>query len=322
MTGGAGAIGSNLVRRLLTYEVNRVVVLDDLSSGRLKNLPAEGRLTFVQGSVTKEEDLDRAFSFEPHIVFHLAALFANQNSVDHPEKDLHVNGLGTLKVLERCRRATVEAVVFASSGCAMVKEGQPLPVKEEEARPSAATPYQITKFLGEMYCQYFFELYGLPVVRVRLFNSYGPGEFPGPYRNVIPNFLYRALWGLPLVITGTGEETRDFTYVDDIVEGLLRAAACKEARGEAINIASGVETKIRRVAEVVLEKTGSRVPIVFGKRRVWDRKERLLADISKARALLGYKPGGIGIEEGIERTLKWMMEHMEEIKAEVGPPNW
>ncbi len=188
--------------------------------------------------------LKRAFSEKPDYVFHLAALFANQNSIDHPETDLMVNGMGTLRVLLYSNRNDVDKFIFASSGCSVYGSQAPLPLKEDFVSLHLDTPYQITKLLGELYCNFFHDYYGLPVAIGRFFNVYGPGEIPGKYRNVIPNFIYWALHGQPLPITGTGEETRDFTFVEDIVEGVLRLGVIPEAVGEAVNLASGTETKI------------------------------------------------------------------------------
>lgn len=313
VTGGAGAIGSNLVRTLLALGPQAVVVLDDLSSGRRWNLPDDPRRRLVVGSVTDPAALAKAFAERPDVVFHLAALFANQNSVDHPERDLEVNGMGTLLVLRASVSAGVRRFVFASSGCSYHEDGLPLPVREEGAASHPSTPYQITKRLGELYCEYFHKKYGLPTVRARLFNVFGPGEVPGSYRNVIPNFLFLALSGRPLVITGTGRETRDFTWVGDIVDGLVRAGAVEEAVGEAINLASGREVEIAHVAEVVLQLTGSTAGIRYAHRRDWDTKSRLVADISKARRLLGYAPGSVSFEQGVQRTLEWMKSNWDRI---------
>lgn len=316
VTGGAGAIGSNLVKALVALGVRKVIVIDDLSSGRVWNLPTDDKVVFLKGSVTEPEVLRAAFKHRPSIVFHLAALFANQNSIDHPEKDLMVNGMGTLAVLRASASAGVDRFVFASSGCAFFEDGAELPVREQSAVAGTSTPYQITKALGEAYCEYFYHRYHFPTVRARLFNVFGPGEVPGRYRNVIPNFLFWALNGRPLKITGTGDETRDFTWVGDIVAGLLRAGWAEGAIGEAINLASGQETKVRQVAEIVLQVTGSKAGIRYEARRDWDHKTRLVADISKAMRLLGYRPGSVTLEEGIRRTMCWMKENWERIVQE------
>src|SRR5688572_16959139 len=243
VTGGAGAIGSNLVRRLAELEA-RVLVLDDLSSAEQWNVPSHPNVLFVEGDILDEVKLKRVFFERPQVVFHLAAFFANQNSVDHPERDLMVNGLGTLRLLEYCVLTGVERFVYASSGACVYGKESPLPLHEEFMSMHQNTPYQATKMLGELYCNFFYNHYGLKVVKPRLFNSYGPGELPGQYRNVIPNFIYWAMKGLPLPITGSGEETRDFTYVGDITDGLLRSGHFEAAIGEEFNLASETETRI------------------------------------------------------------------------------
>src|SRR5947208_311949 len=152
------------------------------------------------------------------------------------------------------------------------------------------TPYQITKMLGELYGNFFHHHYGLPVVKTRFFNSYGPGEIPGQYRNVIPNFIYWAMQGRALPITGSGEETRDFTYVSDIVDGLLRAGVMPSAIGQEFNLASGRETRIGELAVRINTATGNAAGIRLLQRRQWDTKSRLLASIDRAGELLGYEP--------------------------------
>jgi len=314
VTGGAGCIGSNLVRALLRVDVEKIIVLDNLSASFMWNLPDDPKVVFVKGSVLDEEHLKRAFSFRPHYVFHLAANFANQNSVDHPETDLLVNGLGTLKILEYTNLLGVERFVFASSGCSVYGSQAPLPLKEDFVSLHLDTPYQIHKLLGELYCNYFHNYYGLPVAIARYFNVYGPGEVPGKYRNVIPNFIWWALHKQPLPITGTGEETRDFTFVEDIVDGTLRMGAVKEAIGEAINLASETETRIIDLAKWVNEVTGNEAGIVFKPRRDWDKAIRRRASIEKARKILGYKPK-TDIKSGLRKTYEWFRENMENIKA-------
>ena len=314
VTGGAGCVGSNLCRVLLEAGAARVVVLDDLTAAERWNLPAAERLDFIQGSVTDSASLARAFSARPAFVFHLAAFFANQNSVEHPEQDLQVNGLGTLRVLEAAREAKVDRVVYASSGCSVYGAKAPLPLKEDFVSLHLDTPYQITKLLGELYCNFFHNYHGLPVVRARLFNVYGPGEIPGRYRNVIPNFLYWALHGEPLPLTGSGEETRDFTYVGDICSGLLRCGALPQAVGEAINLASSIETKIVDLANQINALTGNASGLRRLERRRWDTHERRRASIEKAQQLLGYRPH-TDFATGLRHTLDWFQSHREEIGA-------
>jgi len=321
ITGGAGAIGSRLTRRLVDLGA-MVIVLDDLSSGYEWNLPNDaGNLLFVKGDVANDIDLKRVFSEKPDIVFHLAAFFANQNSIDYPEKDLQTNGFGTLRLLEySALYDELDRFVYASSGCSIYGESANFPLKEDDISMRLSTPYQVTKMLGELYCNYFFKQYKLKVVKTRFFNSYGPGEVPGQYRNVIPNFIYWAMKGLSLPITGTGEETRDFTYVGDIVEGLLRAGYIEDAIGEEFNFASGTETKIIDLARTVNEITGNKAPINSLERRRWDTKPRLLGSYEKAAKLIGYEPN-TPFEQGLRNTIEWFRENWDRIQesADFGP---
>jgi len=183
-----------------------------------------------------------------------------------------------------------------------------------------STPYQITKMLGELYCNFFYNHYGLPVVKTRFFNSYGPGEIPGQYRNVIPNFIYWAMKGESLPLTGTGEETRDFTYVNDLIDGLLRAGYFEEAIGKEFNLASGKETKIIDLANRISDLTGNKAGINFLSRRKWDTKSRLLASVDRAKTLVGYVPK-TEFDEGLKRTVEWFKEKWDLIEqaASFGP---
>ncbi|RLJ05502.1 MAG: nucleotide sugar epimerase [Candidatus Aenigmatarchaeota archaeon] len=320
VTGGAGAIGSNLTRALAKAGAKMVIVLDNLSAGYKWNVPSLPNVMFVEGDITNDTDLKRVFNEKPEIVFHLAAFFANQNSVDYPEKDLWVNGFGTLKLLEYSRLTGVKRFIYASSGCSIYGSSAPLPLKEEFMSMNLSTPYQNTKMLGELYCNFFYNHYGLPVVKTRFFNSYGPGEVPGQYRNVIPNFIYWAMKGLPLPITGTGEETRDFTYVMDLVDGLLRAGYYEQAIGQEFNLASGKETRIIDLANMINEAVGNTAGVKYVSRRKWDTKSRLLASIEKAKKLVGYEPK-TEFKEGLINTIQWFKENWDKIEkaAKFGP---
>ena len=314
VTGGAGCIGSNLIRALLKAEPEKIIVIDDLSASFEWNLPKDDRVVFIRGSILNEEKMKRAFSFKPHYVFHLAAHFANQNSVDHPETDLLVNGLGTLKTLQYAHLVGVERFVFASSGCSVYGSQAPLPLREDYVSLHLDTPYQINKLVGELYCNYFYDYYKLPVTIARYFNVYGPGEVPGKYRNVIPNFMWWAMHGQPLPITGTGEETRDFTFVDDIVDGTLRIGVVKEAIGEAINLASEKETRIIDLANWINEITGNKAGVVFKSRRDWDKVIRRRASIEKARKILNYEPR-TDVRTGLKKTYEWIVKNREKLEA-------
>jgi nucleoside-diphosphate-sugar epimerase len=313
VTGGAGGIGSNLTRALAEQGA-RVVVLDDLSSAQRWNVPALPNVQFIQGSVLDEQELKRVFSLRPHVVYHLAALFANQNSIDHPQDDLMVNGLGTLLILQYAQLTGVERVVYASSGCSVYGRNAPFPLTEGYLSLDLDTPYMITKMLGELYCNFFRNFHGLKSVRTRFFNSFGPGEIPGAYRNVIPNFIYWAMQGQALPIMGTGEETRDWTYVGDIVDGLLRAGYYEQAIGEEMNLASGREVRVIDMANAVNELTGNPAGIRFIERRKWDHKTRLLASIAKAGQLIGYHPQ-MDFRAGLEQNVRWFRDNWDRIQA-------
>lgn len=320
VTGGAGAIGSNLTRTIAGLGAKVVIVLDNLSSAEQWNIPSLSNVMFVEGDIRDEVKLKRIFFEKPEYIFHLAAFFANQNSVNYPEIDLDVNGMGTLRLLEYSLFTGVKRLIYASSGCSIYGSSAPLPLREEFMSLNLSTPYQITKMLGELYCNFFYNHYGLPVVKTRFFNSYGPGEIPGQYRNVIPNFIYWAMKGESLPLTGTGEETRDFTYVDDLIDGLLRAGYYDGAIGKEFNLASGKETKIIDLANRISDLTGNKAGIRFLSRRKWDTKRRLLASVDRAKALVGYVPK-TEFDEGLKRTVEWFKEKWDLIEqaASFGP---
>jgi nucleoside-diphosphate-sugar epimerase len=318
VTGGAGGIGSNLTIALsiLVGESGKVVVLDNLSSikaPRPWNVIPAANVMFVQGDVRSDVDLKRVFKEDVSIVFHLAAFFANQNSVDYPEVSAEVDVIGQIKLLEYTRLAKVQRFVYASSGCAIYGSYGQMPLKEDFISMHLTTPYQINKMTGEMYCNFYHHHYGINTVNCRFFNSYGPGEVPGQYRNVIPNFIYWAMQGRSLPITGSGEETRDFTYVLDLVQGLVRAGFNQAAIGQNFNLAAGREIRIADMAEMVNRITGNRAAINFMPRRKWDTKPRLLASIDKAHELIGYSPM-VAFESGFQRNIEWFKGNWDTIQ--------
>lgn len=310
VTGGSGAIGSRLVRHLLDDGAESVIVVDDLSSGYEWLLPDDERVTLVACDVCELPNVDLEVSAP--LVFHLAAFFANQKSVDYPLDDLRANGLGTLTTLIWSRGRGARRLVYASAGCSIAGHGIDAPIREDmPVSLHLDTPYQITKALGEFYCNYFADQ--MSTVRCRFFNSYGPGEVPGKYRNVIPNFIWRALNNQPLVITGTGVESRDFIYVDDLVDALVRAATISEAHGEAINLGTGIQSTIIDVAKMIIEECRSRSRIEFAPRRPWDKSTQRQADISRAQSILNFSPQ-VQIREGIQRTVAWFLDNRDRIE--------
>ena len=313
VTGGAGAIGGNLVKALDDYDTKKIIILDNLSSSYEWNIPQSPKIQFIRGDILNDENLKWAFKAKPDIVYHLAAHFANQNSVDNPEKDLMVNGIGILKVLQYAQLVNVERFVYSSSGCGVYGLESKMPFEEHDVSIHLHTPYQVTKLLGELYTNYFHNLYSMPIVNARFFNSFGPGEVPGKYRNVIPNFFFWAMKGLPLPITGDGTETRDWTYVGDIVQGLLTMGIKEQAIGEAFNLGAGKEQRVIDMANLVNELTNNPAAIRYAPRRDWDVKTRLLSCITKAEKKLGYKPK-MKFKDGLKQVHVWFEENRANIE--------
>ena len=314
VTGGAGAIGGNLCRKLSELNAKKIIILDDLSSSYEWNIPKAKNIMFIQGSILDDEMLKRAFKEKPEYVFHLAAHFANQNSVDNPEIDLMVNGMGILKVLEYAQLVDIKRFVYSSSGCGVYGLDSKMPFEEHDTSISLHTPYQVTKLIGELYTNYFHNLYGLPIANARFFNVFGPGEVPGSYRNVIPNFFYWAMSGQALPITGDGTETRDWTYVDDIISGLLALGIKEEAIGEAFNLGSAKEHRVIDMANMVNELAGNDASIVYTERRNWDVKCKLLSSIEKSKKTLGYRPK-MAFEDGLKNVHEWFIDNWENIQS-------
>jgi nucleoside-diphosphate-sugar epimerase len=232
----------------------------------------------------------------------LAARFANEMSVNDPYEDLRVNVEGTLKILLESAKHNVKRFVYTSSSSLY---GQSNSVtKKENSIPKPSTPYAASKLSGEFYCNAIHELYSMDYTIVRLSNSYGPYDPSGKFRNVIPNFIKAALSNKNLIITGTGNETRDFTYVDDVVNGIILAGTKPKGRNEVFNLGTGKETKISFIAKQIIKHTNSKSKITFHPRRSFDHITRRKMDISKAKKLLGYNPN-VNISDGIQKTCEW-----------------
>lgn len=302
VTGGAGAIGSNLVNTLLQKGME-VLVVDNLSSGYVDNINPNA--TFIEADISDEftmQALLKENQFD--YIFHLAAFFANQNSVDHPLRDLEVNGKGTLLLLKLAKEHShaLKRFIYASSSCVYgAFEG----MANETSPHLLETPYAITKLVGEQYCMYYHQNFRLPVTVFRFFNCYGAGERPGKYRNVIPNFINQALKGETLKITGSGEETRDFTFVDDALNGILLTLDSEFAIGQTYNISTGKETTILHLAQRIIELTGSSSKIEFIPRRNWDHTLRRCGDSSKIKKDFGFLPR-TELDEGLEKAIAWI----------------
>ncbi|MEO8292569.1 MAG: SDR family oxidoreductase [Actinomycetota bacterium] len=309
VTGGAGFIGSNLVRALVAREL-RVRVLDDLSTGRLVNLEGTmDHLEFVQGDV-RDADGVRAATQGCTAVFHEAAIPSVARSVADPLATNDVNVNGTLHVLLAARDAGVQRVVFASSA-SVYGNASVLPAHEElPCRP--ISPYGVSKLAGERYLQAFWESYGLLTVALRYFNVFGMGQNPrAEYAAVVPRFIAAALEGRPATIFGDGEQARDFTFVEDVVQAnLLAADSSPDAWGQAFNVACGRRHSVNELhAEVQAAAGGTGVPAVHEPPRPGDVRESHAA-IEMARRVLGYSPA-LDVADGVRRTVDWYRSQRE-----------
>ncbi len=306
ITGGAGFIGSNLAEELA--EENDVVILDDLSTGRIENIRGlleNDKARFIKGSITDPDLLRQSFR-DIDYVFHQAAIPGVPASVIDPVTSNIVNINGTLNVLIAARDNGVRKVVCASS-CAVYGDTAVPPVAE--TTPLAPkSPYAVTKMTGEHYCNVFREIYNLPTVSLRYFNVYGPRQDPkSEYAAVIPKFITKALAGEPLVIYGDGLQTRDFVFVKDVVRANITAAESKETG--VFNIGSGEAVTVNELAGAVVNLCGKNPGVVHVEPREGDIKNSQ-AIIEKAKRLLGWEPE-VRIEEGIKRTVEWHLDNSE-----------
>lgn len=317
VTGGAGAIGRNLVESLTQLNAKKIIILDNLSSSYEWNIPNRQNVIFIKGDIRNDDDLRRAFHHRPAIVFHLAAFFANQNSVDYPLICEDVNSRGMLKLLEYCViSGNIERFVYTNSEGGAYGSDCGLPYQEHEISLNLGSPYYISKMAGESYSWYFHTYHNLPVSVVRLFNSFGPGEVPGPYRNVIPNFIYWALKKQPLPLTGNKEISRDFVYINDTIEGILRAGFMPEAIGKPLNIATGKEIFIYDLAEMINRKTANPSGTILLKKRKWDAREKIIGDPQNSMNIIKFRPTS-DMETSIGLTIRWFQENWTNIEQSV-----
>ena len=308
VTGGAGFVGSNLVKRLIR-EGARVTVLDDLFTGRLENLPKKG-FEFVEGSVCDAKIVDKLVG-DAEVVFHAAA----RNivvSTKNPREDFETNIGGTLNILmaAKATNGRVKRVLYTSSTSVY---GNPkyLPINEDD-HLSLLTPYAVSKLGGENYCMAFFESYGIPTAAVRYSNVYGPGQDPAnPYCGVVAKFIESLFEGNAPVIHGDGNQTRDFTYVDDAVEATVMCAQSDRALGEVFNVGTGVETRVNELAALLGRIIGVSAEPQHTNRRDIDNIRRRVVNIEKTRRTLRWVPN-VTLESGLANTVAWQREKTAE----------
>jgi UDP-glucose 4-epimerase len=301
VTGGAGFIGSHLVEALVA-QGDEVRVLDNLSTGFWHNVaPFRDQVEFFEADVT---DIDAVAAAVAGVdcVFHQAALASVPRSVERPLDTNAACVTGTLNVLDQARRAGVRRVVYAASSSAY--GDQPFSSKREVDLPSPLSPYAVAKLAGESYCHAFYHTYGLETVCIRYFNVFGPRQDPNsPYSAVIPLFITALLSGHRPVVYGDGQQSRDFTYVANVVQGNLLAATAPGAPGKTINVANGRATSLLQLLELLNEILGTAVTPDFRPPRPGDVKHSL-ADITRAQQLLGYEPS-VSFEDGLRRSIDY-----------------
>lgn len=303
VTGGAGFIGSNLVGHLVQAG-HSVTVLDNLISGHIENLASIPDVRFIRGDVRDESTVKTAI-LGAEVVFHLAASVGNKRSIDEPITDAEINVLGTIRILEAARKAGVRKVVTSSSA-GIFGELKTLPITEDHpAEPDS--PYGCTKLCEEKLCLAYAKLYDIEAICLRYFNVYGPHQRFDAYGNVIPIFVFRMLRGETLMVYGDGEQTRDFVYVNDVVQANVKAAAAQGVSG-AFNIASGTRVTINQLLAIITKGHHPTPTIEHGRERQGDVRHSL-ADISKAHAVLGYEPS-VGLEWGIPDYIAWAMKEL------------
>jgi nucleoside-diphosphate-sugar epimerase len=326
VTGGAGFVGSNLVRALIRNGAAHICVVDNLLSSERSNVPEHKAVRFLEGSIADDRVLADVRD-EYDFIFHLSTYHGNQSSIHDPLADHEHNQLTTLKLLERVKDfKRLQKLVYSGAGCAVAEKTY----GEAQATPEDApislemdSPYSISKIVGEFYMLYYFNQKAVPTVRARFQNVYGPGEILGAgqwrgtpatvWRNVTPTFIYKALHGQALPLEAGGEATRDFIFVEDIVRGLMLCAV-NGTPGEVYNLASGVETQIKELADVINEFTGNQAPVQMLPRRDWDRSGHRFGSTEKAKTELGFE-SKTRLRDGLEQTIAWTKDNLSVIEA-------
>lgn len=301
MTGGAGFIGSNIAEELVKRG-EEVRVIDNFLTGKRENIASFlEKIEFIEGDIRDIETCRRALD-GVDIVLHQAALPSVPRSVEDPILANDINIKGTLNLLMASKEIQVKKFVFASSSS--VYGDDPHLQKREDQGENPLSPYAVTKLVGEMYCRIFSQIYGLPTISLRYFNIFGPRQDPlSQYAAVIPNFISKMLKGEKPVIFGNGVQSRDFTYVSNVVEANILAAKAQDLSGAAVNIACGESITVSSLAVKINEILRKDIKPLYDDPRPGDVKHSL-ADISKAKTILKYSPR-VSFSEGLKKTIKW-----------------
>jgi UDP-glucose 4-epimerase len=305
VTGGAGFIGSNLAEYLVGQGYS-VVVIDNLSTGRMQNLAgwaekAGSRFEFLHVDINDTDQVRKALS-GVLFVFHLAAIPSVARSIADPAATQFANINGTLSVMTAARDAGVKRVIAASSS-SIYGDDPNLP-KREDRLGQSLSPYALSKFVTEGYCRLFYQIYGLETVALRYFNVFGPRQDPkSEYAAVIPRFCTRMLAGMPPIVYGDGEQSRDFTFVANVISANWKAATNPNAVGEVFNIGCGAQTSLNQLIQKLNTLLGNPVKPIYEPARKGDVRHSV-ADISKSSKMLGYSPA-VSLETGLQRVLDW-----------------
>jgi UDP-glucose 4-epimerase len=305
ITGGAGFIGSNIARKLISLD-EEVVILDDFSTGKRENLEdIVKKVTLVEGDICNVDIVEKAVKGADYVLHH-AAVVSVPRSIEDPVRTNEVNVDGTLNCLLAARDAGVKRFVFAASSSAY-GDSEELP-KHEAMRPDPLSPYGIAKLVGEMYCKVFFDVYGLETVSLRYFNIFGPYQDPASmYAAVVPIFITKLMTGGSPLVYGDGEQSRDFTYIDNAVQANILATTSAKAPGKVINVACGTRFTLNDLLNRLSDLTGVKTPATYVDPRAGDILHSQ-GDISVASDLLGYSPR-ITFEEGLSKTVDWFKTH-------------
>lgn len=326
VVGGAGFVGSNLVLKLLEQDPARVIIVDNLLSSDITNVPDDPRVDFRFGSITDDRILN-ALPEDLDFVFHLSCYHGNQSSIADPLADHENNTLTSLKLFERLKDIkSLKKVVYAAAGCAVAEKTYETAQATDEDAPVSLyhdSPYSISKLIGELYGNFYWMHHCLPLVKARFQNVYGPREVLGAgrwrgtphtvWRNVTPTFIWKSLNGEALPLDNGGNASRDFIFVEDMARGLMCAAGRGEP-GEVYNLASGVETTIRELAEIINAETGNTTPVDLRPARDWDRSGKRFGSVEKSRDKIGFT-AEVPIREGIARTVSWTREGRDLIEC-------
>ena len=301
VTGGAGFIGSNIAHELVERG-EKVRIVDDFSTGNRRNISdILDRIELIEADVRDLESVRRAVEGVDFVLHH-AALPSVARSVSEPIVSNEVNVTGTLNLLVGARDAGIKRFIYASSSSAY--GDAPVLPKREDMSPCPLSPYAVSKLIGEQYCRVFYHIYGLETVSLRYFNVFGPRQDPSSeYSTVIPKFITAILKDKPVTIYGDGEQSRDFIYVQNVVNANLLACKAPDAAGEVINIACGNELSLNHLITVMEEELGIKAHRVYTRPRAGDVMHSC-ADIAKGRALLGYEPT-VTFSEGLRNTVEW-----------------